>query len=148
MHNSFYSLNILNKLIATWGSIRLFCLSLGKKIPYYASKPEHIAAPYLNIPSDTRIVWPFMKFMIRGVRGTGRLLREKEVDEIPQGGFPEEAVKKIEGVRLGPSHPVTTSNDPTSCGAAESESFPGHPYHSLNVTAFANYRSLMNSSIK
>ncbi|GGD28775.1 hypothetical protein GCM10011389_40460 [Pontibacillus salipaludis] len=50
-----------------------------------------------------------------------RLLREKEVDETPQGGFPEEAVKEKGEVRLRPSRPVTTSNDPTSYGAAESE---------------------------
>ncbi|GGD07379.1 hypothetical protein GCM10011389_13710 [Pontibacillus salipaludis] len=31
----------------------------------------------------------------RGVWGMGRLLREKEVDETPQGGFPEEAVKRL-----------------------------------------------------
>ncbi|KGP90950.1 hypothetical protein N780_02305 [Pontibacillus chungwhensis BH030062] len=45
------------------------------------------------------------KTIARGVWGTGRLLREKEVDETPQGGFPEEARQLARGKRVVPQTP-------------------------------------------
>ncbi|GGD06026.1 hypothetical protein GCM10011389_11930 [Pontibacillus salipaludis] len=56
---------------------------------------------------------PFVK-RSRGVWGTGRLLREKEVDETPQGGFPEEARQLARGKRVVPQTPqaLTKRNGP------------------------------------
>ncbi|GGD17602.1 hypothetical protein GCM10011389_26720 [Pontibacillus salipaludis] len=50
----------------------------------------------------------------RGVWGTGRLLREKEVDETPQGGFPEEARQLARGKRVVPqtAQPLDKLNGP------------------------------------
>ncbi|GGD21955.1 hypothetical protein GCM10011389_32040 [Pontibacillus salipaludis] len=45
---------------------------------------------------------------IAGVSGErGRLLREKEVDETPQGRFPEEARQLARGKRVVPQTPQT-----------------------------------------
>ncbi|GGD17384.1 hypothetical protein GCM10011389_26410 [Pontibacillus salipaludis] len=53
--------------------------------------------------------------MVRGVWGTGRLLREKEVDETPQGDFPEEARQLARGKRVVPQTPLALnkSNGPS-----------------------------------
>ncbi len=46
-----------------------------------------------------------IQYIARGVFGTRRLLREKEVDETPQGGFPEEARQLARGKRVVPKTP-------------------------------------------
>ncbi|KGP90408.1 hypothetical protein N780_05470 [Pontibacillus chungwhensis BH030062] len=62
----------------------------------------YVVIPPLPPPSRCRTV---RKTIGRGVWGTRRLLREKEIDETPQGGLPEEARQLARGKRVVPQTP-------------------------------------------